>query len=388
MGDAFVASSNVDLAAGAIEAALGQARGPTALEDVDLRAAIESQPDDAAVVGGLVIDPIRKGWLAAFEQFGEGAPDGAALARALGLDQSRAFSFSLNLDTPDAVAEVQIGFDLPEKNGVFSLAADNAGPLDPPPFVGPETATLSRGVFDFSGVFDVVDRVLSTLPAEDRERAEFAVAQGRGMAEPLLGVIGPDVYSIARYDKPFEEGSEKILVATRVSDEQIVTNTITFLSGFAAAQPRAFEGAQIFETAGMDVAASVNGGWLFVGSTRLVENAIRSLANAGRGLADEDRFDRATRVLDGAGVASGYTDTKRAIEYAYYVAEQEAEQVRGWADEWELEGEDREDFLDSVAWVDDLPPAETFTDLIGDGVWSIRSTENGYRARMLWLRPE
>ncbi|MEL7471927.1 MAG: hypothetical protein AAGK04_01305, partial [Planctomycetota bacterium] len=295
---------------------------------------------------------------------------------------------SLLMDTDDAVAELRFDVAMDDTTGLLSLVGEDLEPLDPPAFVGAESASFTRGRFEFGGLMGLADAIVDVLPDDDREQARAALLQTRGFIEPVLDAIGPEFYSVMRFDKPFDEDAAQSLTALAAADERVLRNTMTFFGANVGAKPRAFEGAQIFETEGFELAGAVHAGWLFIGTTPMVEDAIRSTRAGTSGLADEPRLERALETIDGVGVLSGFTDFERSLEWFYHTSEQRAEQLRAFADERNLPPDRRDALLASIDWVDALPDIEAFTEFVGDGVWAVRATPSGYRGRVLWLRPE
>lgn len=387
VGTAMLASDDVAMAIAAVEAALGEARGGVVGDAPDMREALAAHPGGAAGYAVMRMPPVRAGWVAMCMEALD--TDGREIAEALGLRSVRSFSASLDMDTADAAVEMRVTVLMDEKSGAFGLMSRNYESFDPPAFVGAEVAAVTHGRVSLSEVLPLADRVLSRFPQEFQEQARFGLEQTRALAGPLLGAIGPDYWQWTRYRRPLEEGSEEQVFALRVSDERVVVNSLGLLAGFASATPREFEGVQLFDGGQIGISAAVAGGWVFAGSTAMVEDAIRANARAGgdAGLGGEAWFRRARGAAGGPAVAGGFVKTADAVEWIYFSARREAERAREFAEEFEMSDEQREMFLSRTQWVEELPPMESFTDVIGDVVWRVEATARGYEGRSVWLRP-
>jgi hypothetical protein len=63
-------------------------------------------------------------------------------------------TMGLRIDSPDGLADVSIGVLAPEKKGILALIADATGPFDPPAFVPPDAAGVTRVSFRFDKLYD------------------------------------------------------------------------------------------------------------------------------------------------------------------------------------------------------------------------------------------
>ncbi|MEO0483315.1 MAG: hypothetical protein AAF138_06790 [Planctomycetota bacterium] len=385
IGSAYIMSENADVAIEAAEAAMGEGRGGTIGDAADVSEALASHPAEAEAFVVLRMDPIREGWMTLFEDL-DGL-DGRVFAEVLGLRDVESISLSIDLDAADGPLAMAAHVEMDTKDGLFALAAKDSGTLSPPAFVRAGAASVSRGRVEFREVIPLIIRVLSNLPEDQREQAAFFLEQARGIAEPVLNAIGPEFYQVSRFDEPFAEIGASQLFATRVSNEDVVANTLSLLGGFANAAPRDFAGVTIFDLEMEGQSGAVSGGWLYLGTTATVEDAIRSGGGAGGegSLAEQDSFMEAMDVMEGSGVASGYMDLGRTLEWLAFDAKRSIDQAEAFADAMDMSAEDRLVFLGASAWIDELPRTEAVTDVIGDFVWSMRSTRNGYRLRMLCL---
>lgn len=305
----------------------------------------------------------------------------------LGLRGVESLSASLDLDPEDGAVAFAAHAVMRDKSGVFALAETEAGALSPPAFARGGTAAVARSRVEFDRIIPLIGRVLATFPEEAREQIAFALDQARGIAEPVLDSIGPELYQVTRYDEPFDELGATQLVATRVSNDDVVQNALSLVGGFAGAVPRDFAGVTVFDVEQAEQSGAVTGGWLYLGDTRAVEDAVR--AGGGEGgegsLARQDSFIEAANTMETAGVASGYMDLGRTLEWLTFEARRTAAEAEAFARAIDMSEADRALFLSASDWVDDLPETEAVTDVLGDFVWTMRSTNDGYRLRMLCL---
>lgn len=326
------------------------------------------------------------------QEFG---PDMFAMFRTLGLLEFKSMSLGLRVDTQDGLLDVSIGAVVPEKKGLVALFSDPAGPFDPPAFASPDAAGVTRFSFRFSGLFDLAREVVAAMPEDERAAAAAGLDQAANIAKPTLEALGPTVYVVDSYKQPLSAESEQMIFAIDVKDQVTLTNTVSFLIGTfpGMIEPRDFEGNTIYSSEGLPVSAGIGFGRLFIGTTAGVENAMRlsGRADAPR-LAAEPAFREAVRPLGNDAVVYSYVDVEQTLRWTFWSMQNEDKIFEATLDEMELDAETRAEILknyraDRPEWIDHLPPVEAFTSHIGDTVSDLRATPDGFRGRLLLLRP-
>lgn len=228
-----------------------------------------------------------------------------------------------------------------------------------------------------------------------------------GAVQPLLSNIGPQVIISSSYERPFSATSQKQMWAIRLRDEQAVMQSLAGLFPMMGFQPRDFQGNQIWSPVpgamiGPEVFSLGMGfGYMFLGSTDSVENAMRQAGAGADGaprIADEPRFSKAIEQLGDQAIMFGYSDTKKGLEWGeWYLKNLDqilAQQMEAFAqDDPNMDAQVREQMIEETrnsipAWLRTLPPLDVITDNLGDSVIEFRPTAAGFEGRMLWLRAD
>ncbi len=326
----------------------------------------------------------------------------AILASALGFDQVRALSLGLRFDAPDATAELRGGALASSKPGLLGLL--NAPPerITPPSFVGPDAVSLTALRVDFSVVMPALQRLIDSLPEEERAQAQAAMMMVVAGLTPLLQASGPEVFLWERLRRPFTGDSQEALGAVRVNNVQTVNDLLALYGQGVGFAPRDFEGNQIWarpegEMGGVDFSVGVGFGHIFFGPTEGVENAMRIASRPEvASLAGEERFRRAVLPIGAPATLLSWSETTPSVEYRIWTLQNSERIALEEAEEFapNLEPEQREPYMEWVRenakapdWVKDLPPASVFTRHFGDVVTTLRPTPEGYELRTLLLRP-
>lgn len=325
----------------------------------------------------------------------EFAPDVLAIFGTLGLLEFKSMSLGLRVDTQDGLLDVSIGAVVPEKKGLVALFSDPAGPFEPPAFASPDAAGVTRFSFRFSGLFDLAREVVAAMPEDERTAAAAGLDQAANIAKPTLEALGPNVYVVDSYRQPLSAESEQMIFAIDVKDQVTLTNTVSFLIGTfpGMIEPRDFEGNTIYSSEGLPISAGIGFGRLFIGTTAGVENAMRlsGRADAPR-LATEPAFREAVRPLGNDAIVYSYVDVEQTLRWTFWSMQNEDKIFEATLDEMELDAETKAEILkdyraERPKWIDHLPPVEAFTSHIGDTVSDLRATPDGFRGRLLLLRP-
>jgi len=363
--DALLCSTNLAVLQTSIEAAEG--------EDVPSIADVDAYKASLAQVGRQ--DGHCALLLQSFADFAQMQPlimlFGPMLSeplRALGLNDVDAIGMSIDLDAPEAAIVQHVGVLVDgEKRGLVQLF-DGESPLsDVPALVTDDAVSISRVNLRFSGVMDVVNDLLKTIPLEFRQEAEGMMLEYGQDVATLLSGLGDEVYTINHGD-----GRAKT-VAIKSANSQDVESALSRLAGPLGLQPRDFAGMQIYsasEFAFVPMSVAIGGGYVFIGEPQRVEDALRSgvtppLARLG----DAPGFRAAASLLGSRPVVAwGYTDTGAMLKS---MRDAFATQVAAMSMQMDINAQDFD--LDEVA-----PDPEFITRYIGPSAWAVRSVDNGF----------
>jgi hypothetical protein len=222
--------------------------------------------------------------------------------------------------------------------------------------------------------------------------------QASGILTPLLDAMAPNVHMMTSYRQPYSPESVQSIYVIELRDELTVSNTMDFLVAQAGGmvETREFDGSVIYSTEMMPVelAAAVGFGRLFIGSTAAVENALRAAGqpNAPR-LSEEQRFRDATRPLANSALMYSYTDTTQWLRWMWWSWENADKILQESLDRIGIDAEYREEILrqsreNTPEWQKNLPPVDLLTRHLGDMVYELRSTRDGFSGRVMILKPQ
>lgn len=321
-----------------------------------------------------------------------GGADPSGIFRALGLLNFRSASIGLRFNTARADAEQTIGIRVPEKSGIFTLFDAPATPFVPPAFVTSEATAVTRYTVRFDKVFETVRGAVAAVPGEMRQQAEGALQTAENTMGPAFRAMGPEVYQVQSITKPFSATSEQSVTAIRCTDELAVNNAIVGFVGMIGLEARDFQGFQIYDSElNPAMAIGIGAGYLFLGNSEGVENALRSAAQPPDSrLADSPRFKAAIAQLRNQGNIYSYTAGPEAIEYLHWSL-QNSDKIA--LEQWramgvEIPPEEEAEYVDEVPdFLKEMPPASTFTKYFGDTVLVMESTPDGFKGHSLSLRP-
>lgn len=382
---------------------LGGKEQPSAADRAEFRDALAQHPGNELAYAVLSPEPLLKVMSEQAAENGEvTSAQMSAMMGAIGASDIKAVSLGLHMDTPDAVTELSVGILAPQKKGLLNLVSDSGGAFEPPAFVPADAASASRFSFRFSGLLDLAREAVGTFPEQQRAALSSQLDQVVNIAKPALDALGPTVWVVNTLKQPLAADSQMSLIAIDVKDTVAVSNTITFLVGQMGGilEPRDFEGNTIFaakdESAGIPFALGLGFNRLFIGNPAAIENAMRlaGRTDAPR-LATDGSFKDATRPLGNDAVVYSFSDLAQDLRWTYWQM-QNAEKIyesmldRGGAElEPEVKAQIMKDYRErhKNAWADALPPMETVLSHLGDTVTELRATPDGFRGRVLMLKP-
>jgi len=403
-GEYLLVSSEEEALRQAVDRAQG-GKGPS-VEESEEFAGVRRQLGSAQGYGAVMMKPLLEMVKRNLGQAGgEVSEVGAMLPilDSIGLGEVRAVGGGVRFDGESGMVEAPMAVLAPVKKGLLALV-DLSGPFEAPSFIGADAATSMVFRFNFSGLLPLVNQVIAALPAEEGEQAQAMAGMLAMTAGPLLANIGPEVYAVTQYERPFTPESQRQIFALTVKDSGAVATSLAGLQGMLGLESRDFQGNQIWSAGGgMGGAPSIGLGFgrLFIGPTGAVENAMR-LAGAGEGarLSGEKRYKESTRPLSTPGMMFGWSDIAKTADWYDWMTKNMEKIVKSRiasafgpeepADDeerqWRKEAE--EDAMKNIpAWLKSLPTGELLKKHMGDSLMEMRSTKEGFEGRTILLRP-
>lgn len=384
----------------AIDAALGDDIDSIA-DSESYQNAIAQHPDDAQVQLTFIMSDEMKDFLVETMQLATGMTipglDVMPIMETLGLLDFQAAGIGMRIDALDAPVEITHGILMADKRGLVSLFDVPDTPFEVPSFVSADAAEVMRISIRFDEIFNLADDIVDTFQEADRAEIRPMLELARGMIQPAFAELGPDMFIVTSYDKPFSINSQLGLYAIPVADELIIGNTLTFLTAQMGGMvtSREFEGAIIYEMDDqqMSLAAGSGFGYLFVGPPEAVENAMRRAANPGTpSLADEPRFELATDALGRGMILATYMDMAERFAWNRWLLDNELQIIDQVLRDQGFDDDLREQIVDrreaQIADRPSPPPLEVLLERLGDVVSEMQATDDGFRGRTLLLDAE
>jgi hypothetical protein len=384
LGATFLVSTDLSTLESSLDTLDGR-RGPSLADNDDFRASITQHPARQLARGVLLIAPILD-LLARDIEASSGKDQAVAfrsLMDSLGFGAVRSLSLGLRFDTPEGTIDVSSAALIPEKKGLVALLVPPRVPLDPPAFVPPDAGAVARISFRFDGLYDVLRAAAASLPGEARQQATGILDQGVNIVKPGLDVCGPIVHWWMCYRRPLAEDSRQVAIAIDARDSAVVANTLTLLTnqGF---QSRNFEGHAIYTHQFLPMSIGLGFDRLFIGRAAAVEDAMRLAARADSPKpAAEPVFREAACLISDDAVIAHYADTGQTIRWLYWSLQNQRKTLEAQ----DMPKHRKQAMLESLAWIEKLPPIDTMLRHLGNTATELRSTPDGFRGRTVMLRP-
>ena len=274
--------------------------------------------------------------------------------------------------TSDLTMEVTYGIQMnDDRSGLLGLLNDSIDNTEIPSFVGPNTLTYYHISFDFAKLPELFTTIVSENPILSMQLGE----QTPQIASSIVlyaETLGDDFIYASSGALPVDDTGKTSLIAIECINEQQLNNLLVMMLPSLGAEPADFLG---YQTYTLDMGGDMNmmmpmpvdlsstiataGGYLFIGSTSDVHQALRTIANP------KDGFeDHATNVgldyISRTEVAGwGYGDMAKSLAIQNELNAKMSESM--FADmelfDPEMAAEFRKDFEDEQAYVKTLEKA-------------------------------
>lgn len=315
---------------------------------------------------------------------------------ALGFGSFESASTGVRFLGETGAGESTLGVIMPEKTGLVSLFSSMQTAFVPPAFIPADTTQLFTFNVDFKRVFEILRGIVDTMPAAQRQQLTGGLQAFDAQFGPAVRALGPEMFITSTIRRPFEEGSQTFVIMTKTSDALAFANAFGGFAPMLGMETRDFNGSPIYEDKANEMAIGIGYGHVFAGSTVQVENIMRRAAHPDEaGLSGEERFTDAVRRLNHEGIFHEWSDSGTTIEYAIWSMKNaerlmmEPLEAEARENGYELDENDRKMFTEHIPeWYKYLPPAEVFTRYIGDSIFTIRSTAEGFEGKSVSMPPK
>ncbi|MFM7052246.1 MAG: hypothetical protein ACKOYN_08960 [Planctomycetota bacterium] len=229
-----------------------------------------------------------------------------------------AWSFGINVK--DGIVEQGIGIYTPSgKKGLLALA-DNSSEIKAPPAIVPSDAIgYGRINLSFDKVMSVVDDILGGMPAEQSEMIKSQLDIYRPAMTSAFGAMGPEIHMwtpAPSAEDPMGLESGSVTAIAMRPDKDSERAVLDFLNLMPLGlQSRDFNGRTILSDEFSPMAIGMGGGFMAIGSSGAVEQAMRALdAKDAGGLASDPDFLRAMAAMSKKPVVAwSWSDAARQL---------------------------------------------------------------------------
>ncbi len=313
------------------------------------------------------------------------------------LGDIRAVGAGFRLGGPSLILQERFAVYMPDGTAGLTALVDFETPRrDLPSFVAPDAVAYSSMNFEFDGVMGFLRDLGRADPMLGAQLDMFLVDHGARI-EQVCAALGPQIHNVVTLKRPINLGSLKSLTAIRSQRPGQVEAVLAEFAPAMGMEPRDFLGHRIYTLAfnpfmmGMPqmpggdqegLSIGFGGGYVMIGATSMVEDALRAAGRQGLPtLADDGAMRRAIQALPGrSAIAWGLMNVVDYLEYFKnfnaMIQDQMLGQMREFdprmAEQMEAELAAGEQFpLDEI----DL---ELLKRYMGPVAWQIRAHDEGF----------
>jgi hypothetical protein len=322
------------------------------------------------------------------------------------LGDIRALGAGVRLDGPASMVEETFAVYMPNGKAGLTALMDTGSPRrDPPPFVGPDAIAYSRMNFEFNGIINLLREMGRANPMLQVQIDSLLLDHGETI-DQVTSALGPEVHSVLELSRPIDLSSLKTLYAIRSSRPEQLDTLLAQHAPKMGLEPRDFLGNRVYSISfnplmmagpmmpgagGDGYSIGFGGGHVMIGTTSLVEDALRASGKADLPtLADDPDYRRALAAIPAENtVAWGVMDLVEYLDFFkdfdLMLRQQMIEQMKQWnpeyADEMQAELEDQE----AAPWRKfDTTELKRY---LGPVVWEFRATDDGFVGTSHLLAP-
>ena len=216
------------------------------------------------------------------------------------------------------------------------------------------------------------------------------------MLQMAFAPLGTQVHIVTSGYMPIESDSLGYLVAIECKDEKAFSDFLASTMPSMGADPTDFLGYQIYTAdfeGGMmmpidlSFSFSVGGGYVFIGTTRPVEQALRAIANPRDFKGNQGQNDSLHLVSIAGSTGWGYADPAKSMEIQTQLMDGISEDMFADMEEFDpdMAAEMRKEFEDSQKR--QMEMMNIFSSLLGPTSWTMTTDENGFNAHGVMIRP-
>jgi len=281
------------------------------------------------------------------------------------------------------------------RNGMLGLISDKVAEESIPAYVSEETLSYAQLQIDMD---KVVPFFMETISNNDFLAMQLG-AQTEEIEKTLqkfFAHLGTEVHIVSSGYLPIAADSLGYLVAIECTDEEAFSEFLSTMMQNRGVDPTDFLGYQMYTAdfgGGMmmpidlSISLSVGGGYVFMGTTRPVEQALRAIANPGESKGNREKNVALSLLSMTDATGWGYADTAKSIEFQQQLMRGISEDMFADMEDFdpEMAAEMRNEFKDNRKQQEAI--MQIFSGFFGPTSWSLNTDENGFNAHAVMLQP-
>ncbi len=281
------------------------------------------------------------------------------------------------------------------RNGLLGLISDKTADIEVPAYVTQDTLSYSQIQIDMDKVAPFVMEAIASNPMLAMQLGPQS-DQINQMLQQAFTPLGSQVHMLSTGYMPINKDSLGYLVAIECIDEPAFNDFLATVMPGMGTEPKDFLGYQIYTAdlgdgmmvpIEMSFSFTVAGGYVFLGSTRPVEQALRSIANPDKSTFASKDNDALQYISRSDATGWGYADTAKSMEIQSQVMEEVSHEMFADMEAFdpEMAAEMRMEFEDSQK--QQAAILKIFSSLLGQTSWNLHTDSNGFTAHAVMLTP-
>jgi hypothetical protein len=307
-------------------------------------------------------------------------------------------SAGITLDGENAMLEQRMFIAMPDGKAGFTALMDSAeATMDIPSFVPADALSYGQFTFEFDGVAPLIGRMARTAAMMGAPMGDpNAVQQMEQIVTQFTDTLGRRVHMLQTRGTTGEPGTGATLVAIQCPDIPGMDQFVSMFGPGMGFEGRDFAGQRIhtMDPGGMMMMAGMGGmagesqpfaiglggAHAFMGMQPSVEAMLRSIGDTGgRSLGQSPRVLAAMKALGGGDLVGwGWSDTAATMIESFAAQKRQMDEMMemmgGMDPAMQAEMMDQMGPLGSMM---DMDP-EKLAGMVGDSVWAMRSTADGF----------
>ena len=284
------------------------------------------------------------------------------------------------------------------RNGLMSLLAVDSPQSTIPYFVGENTISYVQAYINYDKVVPLVNEVISSTPLLSMQLTPQMLEQLGMSISMFTSNLGKQTHYVTAGSIPYSADSYGTLMAIECLNEEQFGSALGMMLPSLGATPVDFLGNQIFT---MDLGSSgmmpipmemsfsiaVGGGYLLVGNSNSVENALRAISNPKESKSNHGMNDAANLLASGNYSSWGYGDLLKSLEIQTAESEESIEAFYAEMEEYdpEMAAEMRADAASGNSLQDSI--LKNLSLFLGPMSWNMSTDDKGFTAETIMLKP-